>query len=162
MDSATGAVSVFEVTVTAPDGTTERRSTQQRYRVTASSKNPPGLVIDPTTLVMTEGIDSSYTVKLASRPSAAVALEIARKTGGDGEAEIRVGSSGAWGTSATLSFTIGNRDTPQTVSVRKPADSDGDDETDTSRTGYRRPARRNIARQPPTWRWTARIHRPSS
>ena len=127
--SANGAVSAFAVAVTAADTTTT-----QRYAVTVSAESPPGLVIAASPLVVRDGGAGSYTVALDTQPSAAVTVSISRQAragGAVGEAQIRVGSSGNWGTAATLEFTTANWNTPQTVSVQAPADADTTDETDT-------------------------------
>ena len=127
--SAAGAVSSFDVTVTAADGTT-----QQQYAVTIGTGVAPGLVIAPSPLVVRDGGNGSYTVALNQAPSAAVTVNISRQTrtgGAVGEAQIRVGSTGNWETAATLEFTTENWNTPQTVSVQAPADADTTDEADT-------------------------------
>ena len=129
--SAAGAVSAFNVTVTAADGTTPRQ-----YAVTIGTGVAPGLVIAPSPLVVRDGGNGSYTVALNQAPSAAVTVSISRQArtgGGVAEAEIRVGSVGNWGDAATLEFTTENWNTPQTVSVQTPAPADADtnDEADT-------------------------------
>ena len=130
--SANGAVAEFAVVVTAADGTTA-----QRYTVAVTANTPPGLVINPSPLVVRDGGTGSYTVALDTQPSAGVTVSISRqaRTGGAAaEAEIRVGSAGNFGTTASLSFTDSNWSTPQAVSVRTPAaDSDANDEADTFR-----------------------------
>ena len=81
---------------------------------------PPGVVIDPTELTVTEGavdingdpVAASYTVVLTTQPTADVVIEVAgHSTGGD------VTLSGASLSGGELTFTDSNWSTPQTVTV---------------------------------------------
>ena len=89
-----------------------------------------GLVISPSPLNMAEG-DDTYTVKLATQPRGDVTVTIARKAGGDNKVEFNTDGGATYYTSGQdLTFTSGNWDSTQTVSVRSVADGDDDDEAD--------------------------------
>ncbi len=68
---------------------------------------------------MSEGDDGTYTVRLGSRPSGTVTVQLASDS-------LAVTVS-----PATLTFTTGDWDRPQTVTVRAVRDPDADDETAT-------------------------------
>ena len=88
-----------------------------------------GLVISPSPLNMAEGdatyTVTTYTVKLATQPRGDVTVTIARKAGGDNKVEFNTDGGATYYTSGQdLTFTSGNWDSTQTVSVRSVADGD--------------------------------------
>ena len=94
-----------------------------------SIEDPGTITVSPTSLSLIEGNPAKgYTVVLGSDPGAAVAVTA---TSNDGAAQVRAGSTGAFGSSATLNFThgaTGNWSTAQTVEVRA-TPNDGDTAT---------------------------------
>ncbi len=87
----------------------------------------PGVTLSGTTVSVTEGgAPGSYTVVLASKPTANV---VVTATSGDA-AKVKVhGPQGTAGPQASLTFTPANWDTAQTVSVVPQDDSDADNES---------------------------------
>ena len=85
-----------------------------------------GIVLSRTSLSVDEGaaVGVSYTVKLATQPSQAVTVTVTGHSGSD------LNLTGLSGTS-TLTFTTGNWDTAQTVTVTAAHDADGSDDTAT-------------------------------
>ena len=82
-----------------------------------------GIVFDPTSLTVEEGDadGETYTVKLATQPSAEVTVTVSGQAGTD------LMLSGL--TANTLTFTTSNWDTAQTVTVKAAEDDDGTDDT---------------------------------
>ena len=78
---------------------------------------PAGLVISRDALSVDEGETASYTLRLATRPSGAVTVEV---TSSD---------SGAVSVPASLTFTTGNWDQPRTITVGGVSDADDVDES---------------------------------
>ena len=83
-----------------------------------------GIVFNPTSLTVTEGDadGETYTVKLATQPSAEVTVTVS----GQGGTDLTL--SGLSSTN-TLTFTTSNWDTAQTVTVKAAEDDDGTDDT---------------------------------
>ena len=79
-----------------------------------------GIVFDPTSLTVEEGDadGETYTVKLATQPSAEVTVTVSGHNGTDVTLD-----------KATLTFTTSNWDTAQTVTVKAGEDSDGSDDS---------------------------------
>ena len=90
--------------------------------VTVTDDDEPAVVLSETGLTVTEGdaAGSSYTVKLATRPSASVSVSITGHAGTDLTLD-----------KTTLTFTVGNWDTAQTVTVKAGEDDDASNETAT-------------------------------
>ena len=94
--------------------------------VTVTDTDTAGLVFDPASVTVTEGESATYTVKLATQPSAAVTVTIGGESDGvtvddtDGNTE---------GDQKTLTFTTDNWDTTQTVKVRAADDDDAANES---------------------------------
>ena len=90
--------------------------------VTVTDDDEPAVVLSETGLTVTEGYSagSSYTVKLATRPSASVSVSITGHAGTDLTLD-----------KTTLTFTVGNWDTAQTVTVKAGEDDDASNETAT-------------------------------
>ena len=77
------------------------------------------LIFSPTSVTVTEGESTTYTVRLSAQPRGNVLVAIASATLGD---QLTA-------TPAALSFTTGNWNVPQTVTVSAGQDTNGDDET---------------------------------
>ena len=94
--------------------------------VTVTDDEETNVLVSRAELSVEEGnaTGTSYTVKLSSEPTAAVTVEI----GGHSGTDLRL--SGV-STSSTLTFTISNWDTAQTVTVRANEDPDAADDTAT-------------------------------
>ena len=91
-------------------------------RTTAHTPAAPGLVVSPTTLTVAEDGTGSFTVKLATQPTASVTVSVAVAASDVGEATVDMSS---------LTFTTTDWGTPQTVTVSGTADSDAADESAT-------------------------------
>ena len=96
--------------------------------VTVTDTDTAGLVFDPASVTVNEGESATYTVKLATEPSAAVTVTIGGESDGvtvddtDGNTE---------GDQKTLTFTTSTWNTAQTVKVRAADDDDAADESAT-------------------------------
>ena len=85
-----------------------------------------GLVLSATTLTVAEGDSGTYTVALASQPTAEVTVTVGGASG-----EVTVDTDGdTGGNQNTLTFTTGDWNTAQTVTVS--ADEDGDTDNDSA------------------------------
>ncbi len=85
-----------------------------------------GLVLSATTLTVAEGGSGTYTVRLASQPTAEVTVTVGGVSG-----EVTVDTDGdTGGNQNTLTFTTGDWNTAQTVTVS--ADEDGDTDNDSA------------------------------
>ena len=95
--------------------------------VTVTDNDTLAVVLSETHLTVTEGATagSSYTVKLATKPSSAVTVTISGHSGTD------LALSGATLSNNRLTFTVSNWNTAQTVTVK--AGEDDDAATDTAR-----------------------------
>ena len=95
--------------------------------VTVTDDDTAAIVLSETDLTVTEGdaAGSSYTVKLATRPSDSVTVSI---TGHDG---TDLSLSGTTLSSNMLTFTVDNWNTAQTVTVKAGQDNDGANDTGT-------------------------------
>ena len=95
--------------------------------VTVTDDDTAAIVLSETALTVTEGdaAGSSYTVKLATRPSDSVTVSI---TGHDG---TDLSLSGTTLSSNMLTFTVDNWNTAQTVTVKAGQDADGANDTGT-------------------------------
>ena len=102
-------------------------STAADLSVTVTDDDTAAIVLSPTSLTITEGDDTgdSYTVKLATRPSGSVSVSI---TGHDG---TDLSLSGTTLSSGTLTFTVDDWNTGQTVIVKAEEDGNADDESET-------------------------------
>ncbi|TGG83163.1 MAG: hypothetical protein ERJ69_04080, partial [Aphanocapsa feldmannii 288cV] len=84
----------------------------------------PTLVLTPENLTVAEGGSSSYTVRLASLPTAAVTVTLT-----PGSSVTLDTDTATHGNQNTLSFTTANWSTPQTVEVSAGQDDDAIDDT---------------------------------
>ena len=92
---------------------------------TESDDDTRGLVFSPSSVTVAEGSTADYGVRLATRPTAAVTVAVARKAGDDQDADLAVK------TGASLTFTIANWSADQTVTLEAAEDEDGDNGTAT-------------------------------
>ena len=120
-----GANDTGTLTHTASGG--DYASITKDLPVTVTDNDEPAIVLSETDLTVTEGdaAGSSYTVKLATRPSDSVTVSI---TGHDG---TDLSLSGTTLSSNMLTFTVDNWNTAQTVTVKAGQDNDGANDTGT-------------------------------
>ncbi len=121
-DGAYNAARSYTATVTLdapPSGVTVGSDSSDTVRVTDNTPPPtPGVTLSRASLPVNEGASGNYTVRLNTRPSAAVRVTVAGFAGSD----VRVDP-------ATLSFALNTWDTAQTVTVTAGADDDGADDS---------------------------------
>ena len=115
-DDADGADDAATLTHTAAGGAYAGATADLSVTVVDDDR---GIVLSPTSLTVDEGDDTgaTYTVKLATQPSAEVTVAISGHTGTDVSLD-----------KASLTFTTGNWDTAQTVTVKAVQDADGADD----------------------------------
>ena len=101
------------VTVTAEDG-----NTTLTYTITVTRAVPPNLVVSASSLTVGEAGSGTFTVKLATQPSASVTVGVTSDDTG-----------AATASPASLTFTTGNWNTTKTVTVSGVDDSDTDNES---------------------------------
>ena len=89
--------------------------------ISATDNDTPGLTINPDTLNITEGGSSNFTVSLTTPPSENVTVTIAQPSNTDITVDTDSGTSG---NQTTLSFTTGNYNTAQSVTVNVAEDAD--------------------------------------
>ena len=88
-----------------------------RLSVTVVDDDQPGLVLSAASVTVSEGASAAYTVSLTVRPSADVTVSVG---GASGDVSVQP---------ATLTFTTGDWDTKQTVTVSATQDTDAVDDT---------------------------------
>ena len=93
-------------------------TTAEAMQVAVNDDDTPGATVEPTTLTVTEGNQSTYTVVLDSRPANDVT--VTPTSGDEGVATVAP---------TTLTFTPDNWNTPQTVTVAATYDDDAYDES---------------------------------
>ncbi len=101
-------------------------SVSKDLKVTINDDDTAGITVSKTDLSFTEGGSDTYTVKLNTQPSANVTVTVGGASG-----DITVDTRAETGNQNTLTFTIGNWDTAQTVTVTAAADDDAVDDTAT-------------------------------
>ena len=89
-------------------------SVSKNIPVTVTDKDAPNLLLSPTSLTIDEGDNGTYTVKLATLPSADVTVTIRVPSGTDLSLD-----------ETNLTFTTNTWNSPQTVRVTAGQDSDG-------------------------------------
>ncbi len=89
--------------------------------VTVTDDDAPGLVFDPTALTVMEGGSGTYTVRLATEPSASVTVTVA---GASGDVTVDTDPDND-GDQTTLTFTTSTWNTAKTVTVSADEDNDG-------------------------------------
>ena len=95
-----------------------------RVTVTITDTEDPELVIEPTAIRVAEGGSNTFTVELSERPLADVTVGIARVLGSSSELTLE---------STRLTFTTGNWNIVQEVSVTAADDDDVEDDVETLR-----------------------------
>ena len=90
--------------------------------VTVTDNDEPGLALSKASLGVTEGSSDTYTVKLATQPSAEVTVDIT----GHSDTDLTLAPA-----SASLTFTADDWDTAQTVTVQAGEDADATNDTAT-------------------------------
>ena len=95
--------------------------------LTIEEDDEKGIVLSRTAVSPTEGetTGEQYTVRLASEPTGTVTVHADAPAGSD----VRVASSGAAALTASLTFTTGNWDEPQSFTVTAVDDADSADDT---------------------------------
>ena len=111
-------VNAVAVEVGAEDGTTTRR-----YAVSVTRARAPGLDL-ARSLGVAEGGSGTYTVALATRPTGAVTVAVAKVTGSSANVSV---------SPASLTFTVSDWDGAQTVTVDAADDADTDPDAATVR-----------------------------
>ena len=86
-------------------------------RITDNDKNAPALRFDPQSVTVGEGGSGTYRVRLSSQPTDAVTVAITGQSGTDLMLD-----------NTSLTFTTGDWETDQTVTVSARQDDDGDDD----------------------------------
>ena len=120
--SSTGNGAVLAATGLGGGATGTRTGTG---RVTLKDDDTAGLVFAPAKLTVAEGGTATYTVRLATRPSAPVTVTVRSDDAGAATADTDADTGGD---QSTLSFTTTNWATPQEVTVAGTADGDLADE----------------------------------
>ena len=120
---ADAADDTVTLTHTASGG--EYAGVKGELAVTVTDDDEKGIVLSETSLKVDEGDSAgeSYTVRLATQPTAGVTVTVT------GQANTDLSLSGL--TSGALTFTTANWDTAQTVTVKAAQDADAADETAT-------------------------------
>jgi cellulose 1,4-beta-cellobiosidase len=90
-------------------------ATVNATEVDDDSVQEQAIIVTPTAVTVPEGGTATYTVKLATQPSGNVTVT---STAGTGDTDVTVSSGGS------LTFTTGNWNTPQTVTLAAAQDSD--------------------------------------
>ena len=117
----TGTVTVR---VTADDG--NGGTVSDEFVITVSTVSAPALVFVPADgVTVAEGGTASYTVALATRPTAAVTVTVTNSDSGAVTADTEAGTNGV---QSTLTFTTTDWNTPQSVTVTGVEDDDATDE----------------------------------
>ena len=127
-DAADRTTTVTGTVANTHDGRTAGAATAASLTIT--DDDTAGLTVvhsDGATVVSEPQTTDSFTVALATLPTATVTVTASRPSDDSTECEVRVGA-GAYGASATLTFTTTTWSTPQTVTVRALDDNiqDGD------------------------------------
>ena len=101
--------------------------TEAEATVTITDDDTAGIVLNPTSLTLTEGDaeGASYTVRLATEPTVEVTVTVTGRAGTD------LTLSGPTLSNDALTFTAADWNTPQTVTVTAAHDDDDDDDTAT-------------------------------
>ena len=102
-------------------------ATSGSVSVVITDNDARGLVLTPSPLAVTEGASATYTVRLASQPTAAVTVTITGTSGTD----LTVDTSASPGDQNTLTFSPGAWNSPQTVTVTAGEDPDTTNDTAT-------------------------------
>ena len=118
VDDADGADETLDVTLDADSADTAYNTLNKVVDVTVDDDDAAGLVLDKTSMTIDEDGSGTFTVALATQPTATVTVDV---TSGD--------TTEATVSPQTLTFTTANWNTAQTVTVNGVDDADGTDET---------------------------------
>ena len=118
VDDADGTDETLDVTLDADSADTAYRALAKVVDVTVDDDDAAGLVLDKTSMTVDEDGSGTFTVALATQPTATVTVDV---TSGD--------TTEATVSPQTLTFTTANWNTAQTVTVNGVDDADGTDET---------------------------------
>ena len=99
-------------------------SVSKDLAVTVTDNDTPGLVLSKSELAVTEGASASYTVKLATQPTAEVTVTVTVTLDGTAGTDLSVAAN-------TLTFSATNWSSEQTVTVSAGEDDDAMDDTAT-------------------------------
>ncbi len=113
------AGTAYEFRIQASQGSGNDGPWSDVVTATPFAAGTPRVVVTPTALTIEEGRSGTYTVKLNTAPSANVTVTVGGESG-----EVTV-------TGSPLTFTPGNYDTAQTVTVNAGTDDDSTDDTAT-------------------------------
>ena len=95
--------------------------------VTVTDDDTAGLTVSESTMTINEGSSSSFTVRLATKPTASVTVAL---TSGNSDVSVDTDSNKS-GNQTSLTFTTSNWSTTQTVAVATVQDADGADDAAT-------------------------------
>ena len=123
-DNAVDESAILTVSVSSTDP--KYNALEYERTVTADDNDERGLTFSPTAPTVTEGMDTTYTVVLNSEPTADVRFTVVSERSVD---LVVV-------TPATLDFTSGTWETPQTVTIRG-VDDEIDDDNETVNVRHR-------------------------
>ena len=118
VDDADGTDETLDVTLDADSADTAYNTLNKVVDVTVDDDDAAGLVLDKTSMTIDEDGSGTFTVALATQPTATVTVDV---TSGD--------TTEATVSPQTLTFTTANWNTAQTVTVNGVDDADGTDET---------------------------------
>ena len=117
-DAVTDAAVALVHAVASTDDSTYDALADVSVTVSITEDDAVGVMIDPTTLTVSEGSSMDYSVKLTSEPAGDVTVTVSGDTGTD------VALSGTTLTGGVLTFTAMNWSTAQTVTVAAAEDDD--------------------------------------
>ena len=121
-DAADGRATIAHTASSADSGYNGIAITIASVTATEDDDDTVGVTVDPETLTVTEESTAAYTVVLDTLPTGAVTVSVAKQAGGDDDLSVDP---------AELTFTTGNWNTAQTVTVSAADDADTDDGTAT-------------------------------
>ena len=127
------------VNLSATSTDSEYQGKAASVAVSVTDNDEAGLVVNPATLTVAEEGSGSFTVRLATLPTASVTVSVAVAASDVGEATVDM---------ASLTFTTTDWGTPQTVTVSGTADSDTANESATVNLAARR-----YGAVAARWRW---------
>ncbi|MBF2755287.1 MAG: hypothetical protein ISN29_08535, partial [Gammaproteobacteria bacterium AqS3] len=97
--------------------------------VTVNDSDTPGLTFDPTSVTLTEGSNTTFTVKLATKPSTSVTVRLVQPAD---NTDVTVDTdTETVGNQTELTFTTSNWQTAQTVTVSAADDEDRNNDSAT-------------------------------
>ncbi|MFC6087017.1 glycoside hydrolase family 48 protein [Sphaerisporangium aureirubrum] len=111
------AAGSYSLTAVAYDnGSPALSGTSSPIGITVSGTQTSTIVASASTLLVPEGSNASYTIRLSRQPTASVTVTTTKASGGDADLTISAG--------ATRTFTTANWNTPQTVTIAAAEDTD--------------------------------------